>query len=378
MISRDVSLYFHIPFCCKKCPYCHFFVVPSNSDLKAQLIPALIKEWQLRLPQLEGKRVVSIYFGGGTPTQLAPSDYQGLIEAIRNSVEMSSDCEITLEANPEDVSLDLMRAFCALGINRVSLGVQSLVDDDLIMLGRTHNADKARRAIDATFQAGITNISIDLMFELPKQTMNSWQQTLKNLALLPITHLSLYNLTFEPHTVFFKHRAELIPQLPPDAERLKMLQIAVDSLESIGLQRYEISAFARPGLQSRHNTGYWTARPFFGFGPSAFSYWEGQRFSNVAHLKKYLTEIEHNQLPVDFKESLPYPHNLQELLAVQLRLVEGVSITEFTVRHGPLPECMEKSLQKLCEQGWIAKEGDGVKLTTAGQLFYDSAAVELI
>lgn len=376
--SRDVSLYFHIPFCSKKCPYCHFFVLPNEERLKAPFTQALLKEWAFRLPQLEGKRVVSIYFGGGTPTKLDPADYALLLKTIYSSCEIAPDCEITLEANPEDVDLSLMRTFHSLGINRVSIGVQSLNDADLTLLGRTHSSGKALKAIQETHDAGITNISIDLMFELPRQTLHSWEKSLKALSSLPITHLSLYNLTFEPQTVFFKRQQQLLPQLPSQQDRLQMLQTAVESLESIGLMRYEISAFARPGMQSRHNTGYWTGRPFIGFGPSAFSYWEGMRFSNAAHFNKYLTALEQGRSPVDFEERLPYPRNFQELLAVRLRLVEGVDLQAFGAAYGPLPTSVEEALLKLIDKGWLVKEANVVKLTACGQLFYDSVATELI
>lgn len=377
--ARDVSLYFHIPFCSKKCPYCHFFVLPNEERLKRPFVLALLKEWQMRLPQLEGKRIVSIYFGGGTPTKLAPKEYALLLNAIQSSgIQIAGDCEITLEANPEDVSLSLMQELRALGINRISLGVQSLIDEDLLILGRTHNANRSIAAIEAVYASGITNISIDLMFELPRQSLSGWQKCLKALSNLPITHLSLYNLTFEPHTVFYKKKEQLLPHLPPEEERLQMLQIAVDSLESLGLRRYEISAFAKEGMRSKHNTGYWTARPFLGFGPSAFSYWEGARFSNSAHFNKYLTSLNGSCFPVDFKETLPFPRNLQELLAVRLRLVEGVDLSLFTEAYGQLPLSLEQTLNTLSLKGWLREEGTHVQLTPLGQLFYDSVASEII
>lgn len=377
-LSRDVSLYFHIPFCSKKCPYCHFFVLPNETQFKAPFVKALTQEWHLRLKQLEDKRIVSIYFGGGTPTKLEPQAYQALLRLIHDSVEVASDCETTLEANPEDVSLPLMREFSSLGINRVSLGVQSLNDADLYILERTHSVNRAEQALLEVYQSGIANISIDLMFELPKQTLHTWEKTLKALSALPLTHLSLYNLTIEPQTLFFKRRKQLLSQLPPDEDRLKMLQMALESLEAIGLKRYEISAFAKPGMHSRHNTGYWTGRPFLGFGPSAFSFWEGARFSNIAHFNKYLTLLGQGQLPVDFEEHLPFPHNLQELLAVRLRLIEGVDLPAFAATYGALPRSLEKTLARLVDQGWLAREGSIVKLTPQGQLFYDSVASELI
>jgi oxygen-independent coproporphyrinogen-3 oxidase len=379
VILRDISLYFHIPFCSKKCPYCHFFVLPDEERLKGPFVAALLKEWQMRLPQLQDKRIVSIYFGGGTPTKLKHQDYALILSTIYSSgIAVAKDCEITLEANPEDVTLDEMKALSALGINRVSLGVQSLIDEELLVLGRTHNANRSLSAIEAVYNAGITNISIDLMFELPRQTLASWDRCLKALSTLPITHLSLYNLTFEPHTYFYKKQEHFLPQLPSDEERLAMLQLAASSLEALGLKRYEISAFARDGKHSRHNTGYWTARPFLGFGPSAFSYWEGARFSNVSHFQKYVSALEEGRFPVDFEEKLPFPHNVQELLAVRLRLLEGVDLALFGEVHGVLPTSLEKRLDALIEKQWLSREGNRIKLTSLGQLFYDTLASEII
>lgn len=375
----DVSLYFHIPFCSKKCPYCHFFVLPNEEKFKQPFVDALLKEWALRLPQLASKRIVSIYFGGGTPTKLPPEKYALLLDAIRNSgIEIAPDCEITLEANPEDVTYHLMGQFQLLGINRLSLGVQSLIDDDLVSLGRVHNVNRSLQAIHEVSDVGIANISIDLMFELPHQTLGSWEKCLMALSNLPVSHLSLYNLTIEPQTVFYKKKGQLAPHLPSDEESLKMLQLAVQSLELIGLKRYEISAFAKPGMHSKHNTGYWTGRQFLGFGPSAFSYWEGTRFSNAAHFNKYLTSLDQSRFPVDFEEKLTFPDNLKELLAVHLRLVEGVDLSRFTRAYGPLPSAIEFDLARLIKKGWLIQEGDVVRLTSCGQLFYDSVAAEII
>lgn len=333
----------------------------------------------MRLPQLQGKRIVSIYFGGGTPTKLAPKSYSLLLEAIRSAgVEIADSCEITLEGNPEDVTLPLMREFHALGINRLSLGVQSLVDDDLIVLGRTHTASRSKEAILAAFNAGIGNISIDLMFELPFHTLERWKRSLQALSTLPISHLSLYNLTFEPHTVFFKQREQLQPSVPSEQENLQALELALEAFSSLGLTRYEISAFAKPGKHSLHNSGYWTGRPFLGFGPSAFSYWEGSRFSNVAHFQHYVDFLEKDQLPVAFNETLEFPRNLQELFAVRLRLVEGVDLAAFCADYGPLPGGMGDAIVRLKEKGWLIEVGDWVRLTPLGQLFYDSVAVEMI
>lgn len=377
--GKEISIYFHIPFCSKKCPYCHFFVLPDEPRFKEPFVPALIQEWHLRVPQLQGNTIVSIYFGGGTPTKLPPSAYALLLDTIRSSgITIAPDCEITLEANPEDVSCSLMQEFKSVGINRVSLGVQSLIDTELVMLERTHASSGSIRAIDATHNAGIRNISIDLLFDLPNQTALSWKRTLEQLKTLPITHLSLYNLVLEPHTHFFKRRQEITPLLPTPTESLDLLNEAIIAIEQLGLKRYEISAFAKPGYESRHNKGYWTGRPFLGLGPSAFSYWEGKRFSNTKKFHTYLNLLKEKTLPVDFEEKLPFPNCLHELFAVQLRLLSGIDLPQWRAMHGPLPPGLLTQISLLQTQGLLESTHDTVRLTDLGHRFYDDVASTII
>ncbi|MDN3506334.1 MAG: radical SAM family heme chaperone HemW [Simkaniaceae bacterium] len=364
-MSGSLGIYFHIPFCSKKCPYCHFFVVPNKKEHRDTLLESLLLEWKRLSPKVQNHEITSIYFGGGTPALFGSKAIHTLLSAIPHSKEI----EITLEANPEDVTQALMQEYAQAGINRVSIGVQSLEDDSLITLGRTHNAQKALKAIEDTYSAGITNISIDLMYELPDQTSKAFENTLKKLKDLPITHLSLYNLTIEPNTAFFKKTLNL----PSPEENLKMLNAATEHLETIGLKRYEISAFAKPGYQAQHNTGYWKARPFFGLGPSAFSYYNGKRFRNVAHLHRYFRALKEGKTPVDFVESLPYPENVHELLAVRLRLLEGVDLNTYD-----LPPKTLNTLSKLESEGFLDQSKDRCKLTEKGLLFYDTVATEII
>ena len=376
---KPASLYFHIPFCTKKCPYCHFFVVPDREDHKQQFMIALEKEWSLVHKDLIGFDIVSIYFGGGTPSLLGPHRIQTILQWIEKSgLCIASDCEITLEVNPENATPSLMKDFKKAGITRVSLGLQSLDDTLLNILGRTHSASKSVQALQATYDAGISNISVDLMFELPHQDLRAWESTLRQVQTLPITHLSLYNLVIEPNTPFHKKQKELSPYLPSQEICSQMLDMAVTTLESFGLKRYEISAFAKEGYESRHNTGYWKARPFLGLGPSAFSYFNKKRFQNIASLSKYCSFLEKGILPKDFEEELPYPQNLKELLAVELRLLKGVDVLEFESHHAKLPQEMKDSLIQLIEKGWLTRDGNQIKLTSQGLLFYDSVAEEII
>lgn len=377
--KQEGSLYFHIPFCSRKCPYCHFFVLPNEERFKKALLDALALEWKQTVSKLASHKIVSIYFGGGTPSLFGPAAIAQVLDWIRSSgVECAENCEITIEANPEETSILLIKGFADAGINRLSLGVQSLNDALLKQLGRQHDAKRALNAIYEVHAAGIHNISIDLMYELPNQTLESWKSTLHELSSLPITHLSLYNLTIEPETLFFKRRKQLTPLLPAPEVNLEMLHTAVSFLEKIGLKRYEISAFAKEGYQSRHNSGYWLARPFLGLGPSAFSYWKGKRFRNVAHLGKYTEALQGERSPVDFEEELSEENKKRELLAVQLRLSRGVELQTFEKQHGLLSQELHQTIDQLIKKGWLELRGTLLKLSQEGTLFYDSVATELI
>lgn len=274
MVSDSISLYVHIPFCTRKCDYCHFYVIPDKDSFKEKLRQGLRKEWKKIQPLLKGKKVVSLYFGGGTPALFGP-------EAIGEVIDWVGPTEeVTLEANPENINKPLMKAFARVGVNRVSIGIQALDDNLLKVLSRQHTAQEAINSVNTTYDAGISNISIDLMYELPEQTFQLWQETLRKAVALPITHLSLYNLTIEPHTVFYKHREKLQKKLPNAESSLNMYQEAMLQLDTHGYKQYEISAFAKEMLISQHNIGYWTGRPFLGLGPSAYSYWEGKQRNN--------------------------------------------------------------------------------------------------
>ncbi len=370
MISQ-ASLYFHIPFCTKKCPYCHFYVVPNKPSFHKVLEEGLAIEWETKLPLLKDKEIVSIYFGGGTPTLFAPEGILAILQKIRQSgLKLSPLCEITIEANPEEGSQKLFESLLNLGIHRLSLGVQSLDDRSLQTLERIHTSQKAKNAIFMASQAGFKNISIDLMYDLPSQTEGSWLYTLSQLKELQVEHLSLYNLTIEPHTSFYKKRSQLA--LPNPETSLHFLEKAIERIEDIGLKRYEISAFAKPGFESKHNLGYWTGRPFLGFGPSACSFWEGKRFRNTANLQRYTRALIQGTSFLDLEEKLPFPQNVKELLAIQLRILEGVEIDP------TWPDEIFVSIEKLKKQNLLIATESKIQLSKKGLLFHDTVAELLI
>lgn len=337
-------------------------MLPDKEPLKDQLLASLKIEAQLRKQEIPANFVLkSLYFGGGTPALFGPARLREVISWFPEAEE------ITLEANPDGVSLPLMQAYKEAGVNRISLGIQTFDDPLLIKLGRTHSASHAEKAVYTIQEAGIDNISIDLMYDLPTQSPAQWKKTLEKAVTLPITHLSLYNLTIEPQTVFFKYKEALEKEVPTEDQSLEMYQLAQDILEKAGLHQYEISAFAKPGFYSKHNTGYWLGRPFFGLGPSAFSFWQGSRFRNVAHLNKYSAALDKGEYPIDFSETLETEAAERELFAVRLRLMQGA----------PLPS-FKKELDKLVKEDLLVVEDGLVKMTQKGILVYDSIATELI
>lgn len=366
----EYSLYIHVPFCKKKCGYCHFFVLPFEKNLVAHYLAALKKECLLRAPFLENKKLLSIYFGGGTPSLLPP---ETLAEILSWLLSCGSDVEITLEANPEGLSLPLLEQFFKIGINRLSIGVQSLDDFLLSELTRQHSVKKAIDTILQAKIAGFNNISIDLMYDVPSQTLPSWRRTLDRAVELPIAHLSLYNLTLEPQTAFYKQRKKIESKQPLEQESLSMLETAIECFEKNGLKRYEISAFAKDNFRSIHNSGYWQGRPFLGLGPSAYSYWDKSRFSNHAHLAKYCKDLEHNLFPIGFSETLEKSAHTKELLAIRLRMLDGVDLKEWELSLET-----KETIEKLIELKLVSLERDILSLTNKGTLFYDTVATELI
>lgn len=366
ILQNEGGVYVHVPFCSHKCPYCHFFVLPHEEDRVRFFLDHLKKEWALKKELF--RRVKTLYIGGGTPSLLSVQQ----VEEILNLFDVEG--EITLEANPENITYEKLKGFFDLGINRLSIGVQSLDDESLQIIDRRHLARKAIEGVEIAHRAGFSSISIDLMYDLPHQTLSSWEETIRKALLLPITHISLYNLVFEMGSSFYKKKKSLQTVVPSDEVSTQLLSHAITSFESAAFSRYEISAFAKKGFEARHNLSYWTGIPFLGLGPSAFSYYQGCRFSNAPHLKKWGEAIENGSLEAHFTETLSYPHNLHELLAIRLRLASGVPITDFPA----LPSSTLETLQSLSHEGYLTLEGGLLRLTEKGQLFYDTVASELV
>lgn len=372
----DFSIYVHLPFCSKKCPYCSFYVIPFQIA-KAKAYTNLVKkEWSLYRCQFSSKKLISLYFGGGTPS-LYPEGICALIKMIGEDFDLS-DTEITVEVNPENGSQELFETLKKGGVNRISIGAQTFDDCLLKKIGRMHTAKETVDAINNCALAGISNISIDLMSELPGQTHGHITHTLDVIKTLPITHLSLYNLQIEPGTSFYKRRKQLVKEIASEVEASQMLINCFNFLEEMGFSRYEISAFAKEGKISKHNFGYWIGRPFLGLGASSFSYIDKERFQNIAHIGKYAKKIGSGDLAVDFREKLSIQGALLELLALHFRLTKGFDLKAFEKHHGNLPHESLLEIEKLENEQLIEKRKNLFALTLKGTLFFDEVAPRLI
>jgi len=367
------GIYVHIPFCQSKCPYCDFYSVEKDDDLISEFSDALLTEIQIHAKTKWKDRVYNtIYFGGGTPTLASPETIEAVIKNLRNSFNVSPRSEITIEANPETVSDGLLENLKAAGINRVSIGVQSFDDSVLKTLGRIHDSDKARSAIDSAFKAGFERVSIDLMFGVPGQTIDSWRDTLQEAVSKNPMHVSAYGLTIEKGTPFDKmvSSGELV--LPDDDTQAEMYQLMFQLLSEAGLKRYEISNFAKLGYESQHNVKYWRDDIFLGLGPAAHSYDGERRMAHYKNVEKYLAAIRKGKSPVNFKEKLTPEQRAEERLLLGLRLAEGIdyNIIKDVVN--------EENCEKLKSEGYITRKLNNIVLTDKGFLVADDVIVRLL
>ena len=372
--KKALSLYIHVPFCTRKCPYCHFYSVVDDEELKDQFVCALSQEVERWHDTISQREIVSVYFGGGTPFLLGPSHLERLIRLF----PLQKSTEITIEANPETTTRPLLLAYRALGINRLSIGAQSFSDHYLKTLHRAHSSGQTRNVLDEALETGWTNISVDLMFDLPGMDLNTWEKTLEEACSLPIQHISLYNLVIEPKTAWFRNKEAIQALMPAEEVSTQMILSAGAITQSHGFEQYEISAFAKKGFHSRHNIGYWQGREFLGFGPSAFSFFGNSRFSNIANLKKYCQAIEQNKTTTETSEEIAPQRRLRELFAIGLRMNAGISLPYLEEQWGPADQELISTIHKLMGLELLEQHNDTFCLTDRGRLVYDAIAVEII
>jgi len=367
MFSR---LYVHVPFCVKKCNYCAFVSNTPRENELAEYPDLLLQEVRLRASAVEP--VASIYFGGGTPSLLQPYQLARLLEGIAATVEIRSDAEITLEANPGTVDLISLKAFLDAGINRISLGVQSFDDHFLDCLGRIHTAAESRRAFDEVRAARFGNVSLDLIHSLPGQSLDQWRTELRHAVALSPEHISIYGLTVEDGTLFAHRYPVDSPDLADDDLSADMFELADELLTAAGFEHYEIANYARPGCRARHNSGYWQRDGYLGLGVAAHSFLRegyGVRFCNPGTVMEYRQGVVSGQLARVDTEYLTLDAAMAEYMFLGLRMADGVDLHAFEREFGRSPETRYGyAIADLVRLGLLTRKGSTLLLTLRGML----------
>ena len=369
------GIYVHIPYCKKKCSYCNFFIAVSLKT-KDAFLEALLKEIELGHDYLEEKSLASVYFGGGTPSLLKAREIYSILNAINKHFELDDDAEITLEANPDDINKEFLRELQDIGINRLSVGIQSFFDDELALLGRTHDSATAIRAIHDIKDAGFDNANMDLIFGIPGSTMDRWKRNLDIFLDKNIEHLSCYNLTVEPRTELRYNIKKGKIQALRDDFGAEAFMYAHNILASQGYEHYEISNYARNEKYALHNTNYWLGAKYWGLGPSAHSYNGKQRQWNVANVRKYINALKDGIIPAQI-ENLSLADRYNEYVLTRLRTMWGVDAKEIKAMGMKYLIHFEKEIEKFLRQNLVQKHGDIYSLTPAGMLFADKITASL-
>jgi oxygen-independent coproporphyrinogen-3 oxidase len=326
-----LGLYIHIPFCSAICSYCNFNRGLFDGPLKRRYVDALCREIAAAG---DGAPADTLFFGGGTPSLLEPDEIETIVATCRDAFAVTVDAEVTLEANPETVTVDRLAAFRHAGVNRLSLGVQSFHDVELQRLGRIHSSRRAADALQSAREAGFDNVSLDLMMWLPEQTLSQWLTSVDRLIALGPDHASLYLLELYPNAPLREAMARGRWSQAPEDDAADMYEHAMDRLESAGYRQYEISNVERPGRRSRHNLKYWTDGEWLGFGCGAHSTRAGVRWKNLASTEEYVTRVGAGETPVVERRVLSSDEHLEEALFMGLRLNEGLDLAQIRDRHG--------------------------------------------
>lgn len=354
-----LGLYIHVPFCGRKCRYCAFYSDCYSPVLAEEYVNAVIRN--IRHYSDKNQVVDTLYFGGGTPSLLTPMQLERIISTAVESFNLTEDAEITLEANPNTINPQKLCELRRIGINRLSLGVQSMVDDELAFLGRSHTAERAVKAVNDAFDAGFENISCDLMLGIPRQTAESLEFSINRLAELPIQHISAYILKVEENTPF---DCEDVRNALPDEDTSADMYLKMCSLlESKGFEQYEVSNFAIKGFESRHNSRYWKCLDYLGIGPSAHSCYKGKRFAVPSDISDFVQSELQSTVVTD--ES---PCGFEERAMLALRLKEGLDITS----AGSHREEIERKIPHLIKAGYAQFDGRFLSLTAKGFLMSNS------
>lgn len=368
---KESALYIHIPFCDHKCIYCDFYSIIKTDNVNSYL-NSLKKEIEHYSNLYSDDRIfTSIFFGGGTPSLMEPEYIKEIINYLKEKFKVSQFAEITLETNPGTVNKEKLKSFFKIGINRVSVGIQSFQNDELKFLTRIHDKDTAIQTIYNAKESGFENISIDLIFNLPGQTKQKWIENLDTAVKLPITHISTYSLILERGTILNKMVIDGKVKMQSDDYDADLYETAIDFLTANGFIQYEVSNFSKPGFECKHNNAYWRYKDYLSFGTSSHSFVDGKRWWNFSSLKKYISEIEKNDHAVANSELLNEEEKLNEYIMLALRS-RGLDIQEFKNKFG------EKWLSsnfpyftELMKQNYISFDEKNIKFTKKGYAICD-------
>jgi len=362
-----ISLYIHIPFCEKKCYYCDFSSYGGKKHLIDDYITSLKKEIVLYKSVLDDYKINTIFFGGGTPSILSGNQIAEIMETVDKYFSIEAGAEVSMEANPGTLTYDKLKRYYESGINRLSIGLQACQNNLLRTLGRIHSFENYIKNLEEARNAGFSNINTDLMFSLPGQKKSNWEESLEKIVSLEIPHISAYSLIVEEETPFYdwvKNRKIL---LPDEEVELKMYHYTIEYLEKNGYNHYEISNFAKPGFQCKHNLIYWQNKSYIGLGSGAHSYFNKKRFSNVNQIEEYISLLKESKVPIENETDVSIKDEISETMFLGLRMMEGVSIEEFTKRFNISPfEIYKSQINKFKEQNLLYWDEKHIKLTQKG------------
>lgn len=370
------GLYIHIPFCKKACHYCDFHF-STQLETRGQLIQSIITEFELQRNYLSGERIETVYFGGGTPSLLSDAEFDLIFNSIHKIFTVQQQAEITVEANPDDLTPEKLLSLKTFGVNRLSIGIQSLDDHILKFLNRSHDAAQAVESIKTARKAGFSNINMDLIYAIPGREIGLLQKDINQLLELEPEHISAYSLTIEEKTVFgnWAAKGRFIPET--EGENARQFELVMDALEQAGLEQYEISNYARPGFQSQHNSSYWKQKKYLGIGPSAHSFNGKQRQANVSNNAAYIKSLTIGKLSATV-ETLSREDQINEYIMTSLRTVWGCDVEYLKLTYDyDLLKNQVTYISGAAKSGLMVQSGNILALTRAGKLLADKIASDL-
>ena len=366
----DMGLYVHIPFCKQKCMYCDFPAYQNLQDYYETYVYALVQEmdlWVSEHPESKAKPIDTIYFGGGTPTELSIQQLQMIVDKIKSTFTITDDCHMTIESNPGEVDLQYLTKLVKLGFNRISFGVQTFDDKALTMLHRSHNGEKAKQAVFDAKEAGFTDINIDLIYGLPRQTLEDIQYNLNILNDLPINHISTYGLQVEVGTYLYHLVQKNLISIPSESIDEAMYDTMMEGLKNQGFERYEISNFAKDSSYSRHNLKYWHYVDYLGFGAGAHSFYEGIRRSNNRNVMPYIQAVDRYTMPTIDTETITVERAQEDFCFLALRTKWGLDEQKFEDRFGvSVHNLFGNILEDLVTKGLLEYQNSSYHLSSEG------------